>query len=59
MSSLESDLSQSLSDSSYTPSQTPESEDYTSCESQTLETGSEPESSIVCSENVSQEIFSD
>ena len=56
MSSSES--SYSLSDSDYTPSQTPESEDYTSCESESLETGSEPDSSIACSEDC-VEIFSD
>ena len=58
MSSSESNFSESLSDSEWVPSQTPESEDYTSCESSTLETGSEPESSIACSEDC-VEIFSD
>ena len=56
MSSSES--SYSLSDNDYTPSQTPESEDYTSCESESLNTGSEPDSSIACSEDC-VEIFSD
>ena len=45
--------------SEYTPSQTPESEDYTSCESSSLETPSESSASIACSENASQEIYSD
>ena len=58
MSSPESSLSLSDSDSDYTPISTPESEDYTSCESETLETGSEPDSSIACSEDC-VEIFSD
>ena len=45
--------------SEYTPSNTPESEDYTSCESSSLETPSESSASIACSENVSLEIWSD
>ena len=43
----------------YTPSATPESEDYSSCESSSLETPSESSASLACSENVSQEIWSD
>ena len=39
--------------SEYTPSQTPESEDYTSYESSTLETPSESQYSIACSEECS------
>ena len=45
--------------SRYTPSATPESEDYTSCESSSLETPSESSCSIACSENASEEIWSD
>ena len=41
------------SDSTYVPSQTPESEDYTSYESSSLETGSESDYSIACSEDLS------
>ena len=40
-------------DSDYIPSQTPESEDYTSYESSSLETESESEYSITCSEDCS------
>ena len=47
---FESDDSQ---DSDYIPSQTPESEDYTSVESSSLETGSESDYSIACSEDCS------
>ena len=43
----------------YAPSATPESEDYSSCESSSLETPSESSASLACSENVSQEIWSD
>ena len=46
----ESDNSQ---DPDYTPSQTPESEDYTSYESSSLETESESDYSIACSEDCS------
>ena len=46
----ESDNSQ---DSDYIPSQTPESEDYTSYESSSLETESESDYSIACSEDCS------
>ena len=46
----ESDDSQ---DPDYIPSQTPESEDYTSYESSSLETLSESDYSIVCSEDCS------
>ena len=46
----ESDDSQ---DPNYIPSQTPESEDYTSYESSSLETESESDYSIVCSEDCS------
>ena len=45
--------------SRYTPSATPESEDYSSCESSSLETPSETDESIACSENLSEEIWSD
>ena len=48
--SYESDNSQ---DSDYIPSQTPESEDYTSYESDSLETPSESDYSIACSEDCS------
>ena len=40
-------------DSDYIPSQTPESEDYTSYESSSLETPSESDYSIACSEDCS------
>ena len=40
-------------DSDYIPSQTPESEDYTSNESSSLETPSESDYSIACSEDCS------
>ena len=40
-------------DSDYIPSQTPESEDYSSYESSSLETLSESDYSIACSENCS------
>ena len=40
-------------DSDYIPSQTPESENYTSYESSSLETPSESDYSIVCSEDCS------
>ena len=40
-------------DSDYMPSQTPESEDYTSYESSSLETESESDYSIACSEDCS------
>ena len=43
----------------YAPSATPESEDYSSFESSSLETPSESSASLACSENVSQEIWSD
>ena len=43
----------------YAPSATLESEDYSSCESSSLETPSESSASLACSENVSQEIWSD
>ena len=46
----ESDNSQ---DPDYIPSQTPESEDYTSYESSSLETESESDYSIACSEDCS------
>ena len=46
----ESDDSQ---DPDYIPSQTPESEDYTSYESSSLETESESDYSIVCSDDCS------
>ena len=48
--SYESDDSQ---DPNYIPSQTPESEDYTSYESSSLETESESDYSIACSEDCS------
>ena len=48
--SYESDNSQ---DPDYIPSQTPESEDYTSYESSSLETESESDYSIACSEDCS------
>ena len=51
--------SQDSQESEYAPSATPDSEDYTSYESSSLETPSESSASIACSENVSQEIFSD
>ena len=40
-------------DSDYIPSQTPDSEDYTSYESSSLETESESDYSIACSEDCS------
>ena len=40
-------------DSDYIPSQTPESEDYTSYESSSLETPSESDYSIACSDDCS------
>ena len=40
-------------DSDYIPSQTPESEDYTSYESSSLETESESDYSIACSNDCS------
>ena len=40
-------------DPNYIPSQTPESEDYTSYESSSLETESESDYSIACSEDCS------
>ena len=40
-------------DSNYIPSQTPESEDYTSYESSSLETESESDYSIACSDDCS------
>ena len=46
----ESDNSQ---DPDYVPSQTPESEDYTSYESSSLETSSESDYSIACSDDCS------
>ena len=46
----ESDNSQ---DSDYIPSQTPESEDYTSYESSSLETETESDYSIACSDDCS------
>ena len=46
----ESDNSQDLD---YIPSQTPESEDYTSYESSSLETESESDYSIACSDDCS------
>ena len=46
----ESDNSQ---DPDYIPSQTPESEDYTSYESSSLETSSESDYSIACSDDCS------
>ena len=46
----ESDNSQ---DPNYIPSQTPESEDYTSYESSSLDTESESDYSIACSEDCS------
>ena len=48
--SYESDDSQ---DPDYIPSQTPESEDYTSYESSSLETESESDYSIACSDDCS------
>ena len=48
--SYESDNSQ---DPDYIPSQTPESEDYTSYESSSLETESESDYSIACSDDCS------
>ena len=40
-------------DSDYVPSQTPDSEDYTSIESSSFETESESDYSITCSEDCS------
>ena len=54
-----SNMPESVDYSEYTLSNTPESEDYTSCESSSLETPSESSASLACSENVSQEIWSD
>ena len=45
--------SDDLQDFNYIPSQTPESEDYTSYESSSLETESESDYSIACSEDCS------
>ena len=50
---------ESVDYSEYAPSATPESEDYTSCESSSLETPSESSASLADSDNVSQEIWSD
>ena len=49
----QSDSDNSSQDPDYIPSQTPESEDYTSVESSSLETSSESEYSIACSEDCS------
>ena len=46
-------------ESEYAPIATPESEDYSSCESSSLETPSESSASLADSENDSQEIWSD
>ena len=51
--SLDSYESDDSNDSDYMPSQTPESEDYTSYESSSLETESESDYSIACSEDCS------
>ena len=51
--SLDSYESDDSNDSDYIPSQTPESEDYTSYESSSLETESESDYSIACSEDCS------
>ena len=45
-------------DPDYIPSQTPESEDYTSYESSSLETESESDYSIACSEDCSSDYTS-
>ena len=50
---VESYESNDSQDPNYTPSQTPESEDYTSYESSSLETESESDYSIACSEDCS------
>ena len=50
---VESYESNDSQDPDYIPSQTPESEDYTSYESSSLETESESDYSIACSENCS------
>ena len=50
---VESYESNDSQDSDYIPSQTPESEDYTSYESSSLETESESDYSIACSEDCS------
>ena len=50
---VESYESNDLQDSDYIPSQTPESEDYTSYESSSLETESESDYSIACSDDCS------
>ena len=46
-------------ESEYAPSATPQSEDYLSCESSSLETPSESSESLADSDNESQEIWSD
>ena len=51
--SLDSYESDDSNDSDYIPSQTPESEDYTSYESSSLETESESDYSIACSDDCS------
>ena len=51
--SLDSYESDSSQDPDYIPSQTPESEDYTSYESSSLETESESDYSIACSDDCS------
>ena len=50
---VESYESNDSQDPDYIPSQTPESEDYTSYESSSLETESESDYSIACSEDCS------
>ena len=50
---VESYESDDTQDPDYIPSQTPESEDYTSYESSSLETESESDYSIACSEDCS------
>ena len=50
---VESYESNDSQDSDYIPSQTPESEDYTSYESSSLETESESDYSIACSDDCS------
>ena len=50
---VESYESNDSQDPDYIPSQTPESEDYTSYESNSLETESESDYSIACSEDCS------
>ena len=59
MSSSSTEFSSDDNSQDYAPSATPESEDYSSCESSSLETPSESSASLACSENVSQEIWSD